>query len=74
MAAVAGSGDGGSESCDGSGEQREALFFAKMIIPPHRRDFQIDLQQHWLINRKNWRPSVHVLFNSMCTDGRRFFL
>jgi hypothetical protein len=26
MAAVAGSGDGGGESCDGSGEQREALF------------------------------------------------
>jgi hypothetical protein len=26
MAAVAGSGDGGGESCDGGGEQREALF------------------------------------------------
>ncbi len=26
MAAVVGSGDGGGESCDGSGEQREALF------------------------------------------------
>ena len=72
MAAVAGSGDGGGESCDGSGEQREALFCQDDNPPPHRLDFPIDLQQHWLINQKNWRPSVHVLFNSTCTDGRRF--
>jgi hypothetical protein len=29
MAAVAGSGEGGGESCDGSGEQKEAPFLPR---------------------------------------------
>jgi hypothetical protein len=34
-------------------EQREALFLTKMrIAPPHRRDFTIDLQRPWTINRE----------------------
>jgi hypothetical protein len=34
-------------------EQREALFSTKMrIAPPHRRNFTIDLQWPWTINRK----------------------
>jgi hypothetical protein len=34
-------------------QTKRGPFFAKMIIPPpHHRDFPIDLQQRWSINRK----------------------
>ena len=33
-------------------KQREALFLPRWYPPPHRRDFPIDLQQRWSINRK----------------------
>ena len=41
--------------------------------PPHRRDFPIDLQQRWSINRKiGDRQCTNYSIVSTCTDGRRF--
>jgi hypothetical protein len=52
-------------------------FFVKMIIaPPHRRDFTIDLQQRWSINRKigDCQCTYYLIVRALTVAVLLFFL
>jgi len=52
---------------------KERPFFRQDDNPPPPSSRFSDWSPAPLVDQsENWRPSVHVLFNSTCTDGRRF--
>jgi hypothetical protein len=56
------------------GNKERPFFHQDDNPPPHRRDFPIDLQQHWSINRKIGDHMYYLIVRALTVVVLLFFL